>query len=296
MGLRDTMDATFALHHLAHAHNALTSPDHLAGQDAKTMAGAQVERRGPHVLRRRARVPRRGARAGSRRTCRGSRCRRATRPRASRLLTCTGRSKLFDARWAVVSWPKAYGGREASLVEWLIFEEEYYRAGRARSGSRQNGIFLLAPTLFEFGTAEQKARILPRMAAAEDLWAQGWSEPNAGSDLAGIKSRRGARRGHGRLAPLAGRRPGARAARSATRSSASSAAIQGAERHQGLTYFLVPLRAPGVTVRPVRPPRRRRGLRRGLPRRRLRPRPRRARQGATRAGTSPWPPRAPSAA
>src|SRR5262245_27391305 len=93
--------------------------------------------------------------------------------------------KLFEARWAVVSWPKEYGGREASLMEWLIFEEEYYRAG-APNRVTQNGIFLLAPTLFEFGTEPQKARILRKMAAAEELWCQGWSEPSAGSDLAGI--------------------------------------------------------------------------------------------------------------
>ena len=65
--------------------------------------------------------------------------------------------RLFDAGWAVVSWPKKYGGREASLVEWLVFEEEYYRAG-APQRIAQNGIFLLAPTLFEFGTPEQRDR------------------------------------------------------------------------------------------------------------------------------------------
>src|SRR5689334_2856710 len=85
--------------------------------------------------------------------------------------------KLFEARWAVVSWPSEYGGRGASLIEWLIFEEEYYRAGGPQRIS-QNGIFLLAPTIFEFGTRDQKDRILLRMAAAQDLWAQGWSEPN----------------------------------------------------------------------------------------------------------------------
>ncbi len=81
---------------------------------------------------------------------------------------------LFEARWSVVSWPERYGGRDASLWEWLIFEEEYYRAG-APQRVTQNGIFLLAPSLFEFGTPEQQDRILPRMAAAQDLWAQGWS-------------------------------------------------------------------------------------------------------------------------
>src|SRR3954451_19761954 len=96
--------------------------------------------------------------------------------------------ELFDGGWAVVSWPKEYGGRDASLWQWLIFEEEDYRAGLPQRVA-QNGIFLLAPTVFEFGTQEQKDRILPRMAAVEDLWCQGWSEPNAGSDLAGISSK-----------------------------------------------------------------------------------------------------------
>src|SRR5215471_2560556 len=96
--------------------------------------------------------------------------------------------RLHADRWSVVSWPAEYGGRDASLWEWLIFEEEYYRVG-APQRVTQNGIFLLAPTLFEFGTQEQKDALLPRMARAEDLWCQGWSEPNAGSDLAGIRSR-----------------------------------------------------------------------------------------------------------
>ena len=81
---------------------------------------------------------------------------------------------LYAGRWAAVSWPEQLGGRGASLWEWLIFEEEYYRAG-CPPRITQNGIFLLAPTVFEFGTAAQQAHILPRMAAAEDLWCQGWS-------------------------------------------------------------------------------------------------------------------------
>jgi len=95
---------------------------------------------------------------------------------------------LFDARYAVVSWPEAYGGRDATPMEWLIFEEEYYAAG-APQRVTQNGIFLLAPTIFEFGTQEQKDSVLAKMAAGEQTWCQGWSEPNAGSDLAGIQSR-----------------------------------------------------------------------------------------------------------
>ena len=96
--------------------------------------------------------------------------------------------KLFEAGWAVVSWPKEYGGRGATLMEWLIFEEEYYRAG-APSRVTQNGIFLMAPTLFEYGTEIQKERYLKKMASADELWAQGWSEPNAGSDATNLQTR-----------------------------------------------------------------------------------------------------------
>ena len=96
--------------------------------------------------------------------------------------------RLFAGRWAAVSWPEAYGGRDASLWEWLIFEEEYYRAG-APPRVTQNGIFLLAPSVFEFGTQAQQDALLPRMARTDDLWCQGWSEPDSGSDLASLSSR-----------------------------------------------------------------------------------------------------------
>ena len=157
--------------------------------------------------------------------------------------------KLFEARWSAVSWPKKYGGREASLLEWLIFEEEYYRAG-APQRVAQNGIFLLAPTLFEFGTDEQKDRILPRMAAADDLWAQGWSEPNAGSDLASIRSTadRDDARGGWRLS---GQKTWCTRGAFCDFMFGLFRSDKGAERHRGLTYFLVPLRAKGVTVRSV---------------------------------------------
>jgi alkylation response protein AidB-like acyl-CoA dehydrogenase len=95
--------------------------------------------------------------------------------------------KLSDARWSVVSWPRDVGGRDASLVEWVLFEEEYYRAG-APGRVSQNGIFLLAPIIFDHGTPEQQRRFLPTMASGETIWAQAWSEPEAGSDLASLRS------------------------------------------------------------------------------------------------------------
>jgi alkylation response protein AidB-like acyl-CoA dehydrogenase len=156
---------------------------------------------------------------------------------------------LFDARWAVVSWPQAYGGRDASLMEWLIFEEEYYRAGGPQRVT-QNGIFLLAPTLFELGTEEQRGRILPKMASAEETWCQGWSEPNAGSDLAGIKSRAVRDEANGGWR-LSGQKTWTTRGAFCDRLFGLFRSDPDAERHHGLTYFLVDLRAEGVTVRPV---------------------------------------------
>lgn len=154
---------------------------------------------------------------------------------------------LYEARWAVVSWPEAYGGRDASIWEWLIFEEEYYRAG-APMRVTQNGIFLLAPTLFEFGTPEQQDRVLPRMAAAEDLWCQGWSEPGAGSDLAATKSRavRDEAAGGWRLT---GQKTWTTRGAFCTHMFGLFRTDPESERHRGLTYFMVPLDAEGVTVR-----------------------------------------------
>ena len=155
--------------------------------------------------------------------------------------------QLFDAGWAVVSWPKEYGGREASLVEWLIFEEEYYRAG-APGRVSQNGIFLLAPTMFEFGTPDQQERFLRRMASSEDIWCQGWSEPDAGSDLAGIKSK-AVRDGDHWM--LSGQKTWCSRGAFADWLFGLFRTDPEAGRHRGMTYFLVPLDAEGVTVRPI---------------------------------------------
>ena len=96
-------------------------------------------------------------------------------------------AKLYEGRWGMITWPEAMGGRGADLLEWLIFEEEYYAAG-APLRVNQNGIFLLGPTLMEYGTEAQKQRFLTGMATGTDIWCQGWSEPNAGSDMAAIRS------------------------------------------------------------------------------------------------------------
>ncbi len=155
--------------------------------------------------------------------------------------------QLFANRWAVVSWPKAYGGREASVIEWLIFEEEYYRAGGPQRAT-QNGIFLLAPTIFEFGTPEQRDRILPKLAAAEELWCQGWSEPGAGSDLASLSAR--AERVDGGFR-LYGQKTWATRGTFSDKLFGLFRSDPNSQRHKGLTYLLVDLHQSGATVRPI---------------------------------------------
>ncbi|MGK8521776.1 acyl-CoA dehydrogenase family protein [Nocardia asteroides] len=154
---------------------------------------------------------------------------------------------LADARLSVVAWPEEFGGRNASLLEWVLFEQEYYAAG-APGRVSQNGIFLLAPTLFEHGTPEQLERIMPRMARGDDIWAQAWSEPEAGSDLAGIRST--ARRTNGGWL-LSGQKTWSSRAAFADWAFGLFRSDPEAERHKGLTYLMFPLTADGVSVRPI---------------------------------------------
>ena len=156
---------------------------------------------------------------------------------------------LAEARWSVVSWPEELGGRGASLVEWVVFEEEYYRAG-APGRVSQNGIFLLAPIIFDHGTPEQQQRFLPSMASGEKIWAQAWSEPEAGSDLASLTST--ARRDEARGGwVLNGQKTWSSRAAYADWGFGLFRSDPQAQRHSGLTYFLFPLDAEGVTVRPI---------------------------------------------
>jgi alkylation response protein AidB-like acyl-CoA dehydrogenase len=156
--------------------------------------------------------------------------------------------RMFDARMAVVTWPEEYGGRDAGLIEWLIFEEEYWASGAPVRVS-QNGIFLLAPTIFEFGTQAQKERFLLPMAKADEVWAQGWSEPGAGSDLAALRSRADKVDGGWQLS---GQKTWSTRGAFADWMFGLFRSDPDSSRHHGLTYLLFPLTADGVTVRPIR--------------------------------------------
>ncbi|MRI34006.1 acyl-CoA dehydrogenase [Endozoicomonas sp. OPT23] len=156
-------------------------------------------------------------------------------------------AKLNDGRWGMVTWPEELGGRGCDLIEWLIFEEEYYRAN-APLRVNQNGIFLLGPTLMEYGTEEQKARFLPMMATGEEVWAQGWSEPGAGSDMAAIRSKAELVGDH---YVINGQKTWSTRAVWADWTFGIFRTDPESSRHKGLTFILVPLDSEGVTVRPI---------------------------------------------
>ncbi|MFY1675752.1 MULTISPECIES: acyl-CoA dehydrogenase family protein [unclassified Streptomyces] len=155
---------------------------------------------------------------------------------------------LAADRWSAVSWPEEYGGRAASLVEWLLFEEEYHAAD-APGRVSQNGVALLAPALFAHGTPEQCARLLPATARGDLIWSQAWSEPEAGSDLASLRATARPVPGGWRLD---GRKSWSSRAAFADRAFGLFRSERHPDRpHHGLTYLMFPLDAEGVTVRPI---------------------------------------------
>lgn len=155
---------------------------------------------------------------------------------------------LFEGGWSVLTWPKEFGGRDASIIEWLLFEDAYHDLGGPYRLS-QNGISLLAPAVMEYGTEKQKEEILLPMARGEVIWAQAWSEPEAGSDLASLTSRADAVDGGFRLT---GRKIWSSHSASADWAFGLFRSGPPGERHRGLTYLLFPLDTPGITVTPIR--------------------------------------------
>ena len=155
---------------------------------------------------------------------------------------------LASGNWGMVTWPEQFGGRGLDLIEWLIFEEEYFRAG-APNRANQNGIFLLGPTIMEFGTEEQKARFLPPMARGEVIWAQAWSEPGAGSDMAAISSKAVREDDH---YVISGQKTWSSRAAFADWGFGIFRTDPESKRHKGLTFILFDLNSPGITRRPIR--------------------------------------------
>lgn len=156
--------------------------------------------------------------------------------------------RLARYGWSCIGWPSLWGGRDATVGEQVIFAEEYARAG-APNRLNHMGVELLGPTLLAFGTEEQKARLLPPIAAGEAVWCQGYSEPDAGSDLSAVRTR--ARR-DGESWVIDGQKIWTSLAQFAdmifmlVRTDAASTG------RNGLSFLVVDLHQPGITVRPIR--------------------------------------------
>ena len=154
---------------------------------------------------------------------------------------------LAEHGWTCLGWPTEYGGRGLSLGQQVIFHEEYARAD-APGRVNHLGEELLGPTLIAFGTEEQKARFLPKIVAVEELWAQGYSEPNAGSDLANVQTK--ARR-DGDEWVIDGQKVWTSNAHLSQWAFVVCRTEPGSTRHHGLSFLLVPLDQEGIEIRPI---------------------------------------------
>ncbi|MBE3602797.1 acyl-CoA dehydrogenase family protein [bacterium] len=156
--------------------------------------------------------------------------------------------KLAAAGWVGIDWPKEYGGRAANLIEQVIFDEEYFRIGAPILPSYM-GVWLFGPTLMHWGTEEQKKKYLPRILPADDVWCQGYSEPGAGSDLAGLNTRAELKGDH---FVINGQKVWTSGAQYADRMFLLARTDPDAPKHKGISYLILDdMRAPGVEVRPL---------------------------------------------
>ena len=154
--------------------------------------------------------------------------------------------------YAAIGFPEQYGGRAATLAEQVIFAEEYARA-RAPGRLGHMGAELAGPTILHFGTQAQRERFLPKIAAGEEIWCQGYSEPNAGSDLSNVRTR--ARLEHGPDGAhwvIHGQKIWTSLAQFADWAFVVCRTEEGSVGPAGISYLLVPMRQKGVTIRPIK--------------------------------------------
>ena len=162
--------------------------------------------------------------------------------------------KAWEARmhrggWTCIGWPREYGGRAASIEQQVIFNEEYARAGGpGRMG--HIGETLTGPTLIAFGSQEQKQRYLPGILRGEELWCQGYSEPNAGSDLANVKTRARFDEASQQW-QISGQKVWTSLAHESQYCFVLARTDPDSVGHKGLGFFLVAMDQPGVEVRPI---------------------------------------------
>jgi alkylation response protein AidB-like acyl-CoA dehydrogenase len=154
---------------------------------------------------------------------------------------------MHAAGWVGITWPKEYGGRGAGLIERIIWDEEY-AAARAPVLPGSMGLNLVGPTIIHWGTDAQRHRHLPAIQSGEEIWCQGFSEPGAGSDLAGLQTRAVDRGDH---FVVNGQKVWTSGAHFAQWIILLARTNPDAPRHNGISCFLVPMDTPGITVRPL---------------------------------------------
>ena len=156
--------------------------------------------------------------------------------------------KLFDGGFAGLAWPREYGGRGAGVIESLIWGQEYARARGPDLINLSVGTSLVGPTLIHHGTDAQKGRFLAPILKGEEIWCQGFSEPDAGSDLAGLRTRAELR---GDEFVVTGQKIWTSFAQHADWCILVVRSDPASQRHKGLSFLLVDMKTPGITIRPL---------------------------------------------
>src|SRR5918996_673753 len=156
--------------------------------------------------------------------------------------------KLYEAGYVGMDWPREFGGRGASLIEMGILYQEMGGAGSPQIVNR-GGVSMLGPTLMKHGTPTQQQRFLKNILTADEMWCQGFSEPNAGSDLANLQTRAVRDGGH---YVVNGQKVWTSLAHMADWMMLLARTDLDVPKHKGITYFLLDMHAPGVTVKPLK--------------------------------------------